>query len=172
MPNGRRKVPAFAIGFILTLAILALYLTRWGFFESIELKTFDWRARFDQAQRAPSDVVIVSIDDDSIAKMGRWPWPRSLIARMIDLLSKGGAKIIGVDILFSETEENSGLKEIQALTEIFVSRILKPRPTKEKAKFLGYLRKAEANLDNDSKLISSVKKAGNVILRASPRPSR
>jgi serine/threonine-protein kinase len=164
MPNGRRKIPAFAIGFILTLAILVLYLTRWGFFESIELKTFDWRARFDQAQRAPSDVVIVSIDDDSIAKMGRWPWPRSLIARMIDLLSKGGAKIIGVDILFSETEKNLGLKEVQTLKEIFVSGILKPRPTKEKEKFLRYLRKAEADLDNDSKLISSVKKAGNVIL--------
>ena len=146
------------------MAILVLYFTRLGFLESIELKTFDLRARFDQAQKAPPHVVIVSIDDDSIAKMGRWPWPRSLIAQMIDFLSKSGARIIGVDILFSEPEKNQGLREIQTLKEVFLSRILKPRPTKEKAKFLRYLKEAEANLDNDSKLISSVKKTGNVVL--------
>jgi CHASE2 domain-containing sensor protein/predicted Ser/Thr protein kinase len=164
MPKRRLKVPTSVIGFILTLAILVLYFTRLGFLESIELKTFDVRARFDQAQKPPPNVVILSIDDDSIAKLGRWPWPRSFIAQMIDLLSKGGARIIGVDILFSEPEKNQGLKEVQALKEVFLSRILKPRPTKEMAKFLQYLKEAETNLDNDSKLISSVKKTGNVIL--------
>jgi serine/threonine-protein kinase len=164
MPKGRPKVPIFAIGFGITLAILVLYFTQLVFLESIELKTFDWRARSDQVQKPPPDVVIVSIDDESIAKMGRWPWPRSLIARMIGFLSKSGATVVGVDILFSESEENQGLKEIQILKEAFVSRILKPRPTKEKAKFLRYLKKAEAILDNDSKLISSVRENGNVVL--------
>ena len=164
MPKRRPKVPTFAIGFVLTLAVLGLYFAQWGFLESIELKTFDLRTRLNQTQKVPPTVVIVSIDDESIAKMGRWPWPRSVIARMIDLLSKNGARVIGVDILFSEPEKNQGLREIQTLKEIFLSRILKPRPTMEMKKFLRYLTKAEANLDNDSKLISSVKKAGNVIL--------
>ena len=164
MPKRRPKVPTFAIGFILTLAVLGLYCTQWSFLESIELKTFDLRTRLNQAQKAPPTVVIVSIDDESIAKMGRWPWPRSVIARMIDLLAMSGARVIGVDILFSEPEKNQGLREIKTLKEIFLSRILKPRPTKQMGKFLRYLREAEANLDNDSKLISSIKKAGNVIL--------
>ncbi len=164
MPKRRPKVPTFAIGFVLTLAVLGLYFAQWGFLESIELKTFDLRTRLNQTPKVPPAVVIVSIDDESITKMGRWPWPRSVIARMIDLLSKSGARVIGVDILFSEPEKNQGLREIQTLKEIFLSRILKPRPTKEMRKFLKYLTKAEANLDNDSKLISSVKKAGNVIL--------
>ena len=164
MPKRTPKVPTFAIGFVLTLAVLGLYFAQWGFLESIELKTFDLRTRLNQTPKVPPAVVIVSIDDESITKMGRWPWPRSVIARMIDLLSKSGARVIGVDILFSEPEKNQGLREIQTLKEIFLSRILKPRPTKEMRKFLRYLTKAEANLDNDSKLISSVKKAGNVIL--------
>ncbi len=164
MPKRRLKVPTLAIGIFLTLIVLGLYFAQWGFLESIELKAFDLRARFDQAQKAPPDVAIVSIDDDSIAKIGRWPWPRSHIARMIDLLSKSGARVIGADILFSEAEENQGLREIQNLKEVFYSRILKPSPTNEEVKFLQDLTEAEANLDNDSKLISSVKEAGNVIL--------
>ncbi len=164
MPKRRPKVPTFAIGFIITVIVLGLYWAQWGFLESIELKTFDLRTRLNQPENVPPTVVIVSIDDESIAKMGRWPWPRSVIARMIDLLTKSGAKVIGVDILFSEPEKNQGLREIQRLKAILLSRILKPRRTKEMTKFLKYLREAEANLDNDSKLISSVEKAGNVIL--------
>ncbi len=164
MPKRRPKVPTFAIGFILALAVLGLYFAQWGFLESIELKTFDLRTRLNQTPKVPPTVVIVPIDDESIAKMGRWPWPRSVIARMIELLSKSGARVIGVDILFSEPEKNQGLREIQTLKEVFLSRILKPRPTKEMKRFLRYLTKAEASLDNDSKLISSVKRAGNVIL--------
>ena len=164
MPKGRPKVPIFAIGFGITLGILVLYFTQLVFLESIELKTFDWRARSDQVQKPPPDVVIVSIDDESIAKMGRWPWPRSLIARMIGFLSKSGATVVGVDILFSESEENQGLKEIQTLKDVFVSRILKPKGTKEKTKFLQHLKMVEAILDNDSKLISSVRENGNVVL--------
>ncbi|UCD70690.1 MAG: CHASE2 domain-containing protein, partial [Syntrophobacterales bacterium] len=164
MPKRRPKVPTFVIGVVLTLAVLGLFFAQWGFLDSIELKTFDLRARFDQAQKAPPNVVIVSIDDESIAKIGRWPWPRSVIARMIDLLSKSGARIVGADILFSEREKNQGLTEIRTLKEIFRSRILKSKSTKEMREFQRHLREAEANLDNDSKLISSVKKAGNVIL--------
>jgi len=164
MPERRPKIPTVVIGFVITVIVLGLYFLQWGFLESIELKTFDLRARFDHAQKTPPDVVIVSIDDDSIAKMGRWPWPRSRIAQMIDLLSKSGARVIGADILFSEAEENQGLTEVQKLKEVFLSRILKPRPTKEEEKFLQFLKDAESNLDNDSKLISAVKKTGNVVL--------
>jgi serine/threonine-protein kinase len=164
MPKRRPKVPTFAIGFVLTLAALGLYWAQWNFLESVELKTFDLRTRLNQSQKAPPTVVLVTIDDESIAKMGRWPWPRSVIAQMIDLLAKSGARVIGVDILFSEPQKNQGLREIQALKEVFLSRILKPRPTKQMVRFLRYLTEAEANLDNDSKLIASIRRAGNVIL--------
>lgn len=164
MSKKRPKLPTFALGLFLTLLVLALYLLQWGFLESIELKTFDLRTRLNRAQSHAAGVVIVSIDDESIANMGRWPWPRSAIAGMIGFLSACKARVIGVDILFSEPEKNQGLREIQKLKEVFLSRTLKSSPTREMRKFLGHLKEAEANLDNDSKLTSSVKEAGNVIL--------
>lgn len=45
-----------------------------------------------------NDVVIVAIDAGSLARMGRWPWPRSLHARLIDRLTSAGVRIIGMDI--------------------------------------------------------------------------
>lgn len=47
------------------------------------------------------EVVIVAIDPRSLAELGRWPWPRSLHARLIDQLTKAGVRAIGLDITMS-----------------------------------------------------------------------
>ncbi len=50
------------------------------------------------------NVVVVSIDDESLAKYGRWAeWPRSLHAQAIENLSQAKARVIGMDILFCDT---------------------------------------------------------------------
>ncbi|MCP4595223.1 EAL domain-containing protein [Neptuniibacter sp.] len=51
---------------------------------------------------APEEIVIVAIDERSLASLGRWPWSREIHAQLLDQLSK--AKVIGFDILFSEGE--------------------------------------------------------------------
>lgn len=51
-----------------------------------------------------SDVVIVAIDERSIASLGRWPWTRSHHAQLIDRLTEYKAKVIGFDVLFTEEE--------------------------------------------------------------------
>lgn len=51
-----------------------------------------------------TNIVIIGIDDDSLETFGRWTdWPRSLHARAIDNLSKAGAGVIGLDILFTDS---------------------------------------------------------------------
>ncbi|MGH8430266.1 MAG: CHASE2 domain-containing protein, partial [Solimonas sp.] len=68
-------------------------------------------------ERIPSDrVAVVAIDDQSIANLGRWPWPRSLQAQLIDKLHAGGAKVIGNTALYLEPEKG-------AAAETFVSLI-------------------------------------------------
>jgi CHASE2 domain-containing sensor protein len=52
----------------------------------------------------PEDVIIVAIDDRSLAELGRWPWPRSHHARLIETLSAAGARTIGLDIIFAEPD--------------------------------------------------------------------
>jgi CHASE2 domain-containing sensor protein len=56
---------------------------------------------------APSDVVIVAIDDASIAQLGRWPWSRAVHAALLDRLRAAGARSVALDIIFTEPDPNS-----------------------------------------------------------------
>ena len=61
-----------------------------------------WRPRpynFDQPVR------IVDIDDESIHLLGRWPWPRQMLAKLVEKLVKANVAAIGFDILFSESDQ-------------------------------------------------------------------
>jgi adenylate cyclase len=58
-----------------------------------------------QPQRRP--VVIVEIDDASLAKLGQWPWPRTHLARLIDATSQLGALAVGLDIFMPEADRLS-----------------------------------------------------------------
>jgi adenylate cyclase len=49
-------------------------------------------------------VVVVAIDDESLQRYGRWPWSRTLLARLTDTLAKDGASVVGLDILLSEPQ--------------------------------------------------------------------
>lgn len=61
------------------------------------------------AQRPASDnIVIVAIDDFSIAGLGRWPWPRQTHARLLDVLSESSVAAIGLDVILSEPETTAG----------------------------------------------------------------
>lgn len=55
--------------------------------------------------KASSDLVVIKIDDDSLRAVGRWPWPRRYHARLIDELTKAGAKRIFFDVLFHEESD-------------------------------------------------------------------
>jgi adenylate cyclase len=52
-----------------------------------------------------SSIVLVTIDDASLAKIGRWPWPRTVHADLIDRLSSYGAKVIAYDVNFPEPSD-------------------------------------------------------------------
>jgi adenylate cyclase len=58
--------------------------------------------------QAPAErIVIVGIDDDSLTRLGRWPWPRDVHARLLDILTKGGAQAVGIDLAFTETSTST-----------------------------------------------------------------
>lgn len=70
---------------------------------------------FDAYQRAApreydpekSPVRIVDIDDESLARLGQWPWPRTVIAGMVDQLRNLGAAVIAFDVVFAEPDRTS-----------------------------------------------------------------
>jgi len=53
---------------------------------------------------ARDDILIVSIDDYSLAQLGRWPWPRALHAELIAQIAAAGPRAIGLDVILSEPE--------------------------------------------------------------------
>ncbi|MSR85453.1 adenylate/guanylate cyclase domain-containing protein [Candidatus Uhrbacteria bacterium] len=61
--------------------------------------------RFFLERKADARIVIVGIDDASLARIGRWPWPRDVHAKLIDTLAQAGVKVIGYDVNFPEATE-------------------------------------------------------------------
>lgn len=53
---------------------------------------------------APPQIVIIAIDEFSIASLGRWPWQRHTHAQLLDILTEAKAKAVGMDIIFSEPQ--------------------------------------------------------------------
>lgn len=49
-------------------------------------------------------VAIVTVDEDSIERFGRWPWPRDIMAKVVTELKNNEVKAVGFDIIFSEKE--------------------------------------------------------------------
>jgi serine phosphatase RsbU (regulator of sigma subunit) len=79
---------------------------------------------FDTAQRLlplqPGEVTvpIVTIDEESLAKLGQWPWPRSLIAELVRHIAAGKPAALGVDILFPEPDRFSPPKLAKTLSNL------------------------------------------------------
>lgn len=113
---------AFGIGLVIVFAVMAFGLFG-SVFQGLERWGYDLGVR--ATDKPPSDrVAVVAIDEDSIANLGRWPWPRDLHARMIDQLARGGAKAIGSTILYSEPQQDAGLPYIDRLVDTFMGSAL------------------------------------------------
>jgi len=104
-----------ALAFALVFIILAFGIFA-DAFESLERYSYDLGVR--ARQRQPSErIAVIAIDDQSIANLGRWPWPRNLHAQMIDKLSQGGAKVIGNTVFYSEAQQDPGLKYVTEISQ-------------------------------------------------------
>jgi adenylate cyclase len=86
-----------------TLSIIVFLGYERGLLNLIELKTLDHRFQIRGKIPPRVPIVLVSIDQDSFDELNLpWPWPRSLHAALIRKLSESHAKLIAVDILFTE----------------------------------------------------------------------
>ncbi len=82
------------------LLILGLSQTR--FFEDVELRASDLKFRLRPRIPVREDILMIDIDDESLERFGRWPWPRSVMARLVDSLDRHGARNVFLDIEFIE----------------------------------------------------------------------
>ena len=97
------------------LLAMALFVYSIPILDMIELRTYDLRLRSRQPRQPSPAVVLAMVDEKSLDAEGRWPWPRSKIAALVDRLSADGAKVIAFDIGFLEPDENARLHFLQEL---------------------------------------------------------
>ncbi|MHC2783613.1 CHASE2 domain-containing sensor protein [Bradyrhizobium liaoningense] len=98
----------FGLARLMCLALLVLFAGArlWDPppIQELRLRTFDMFQLIDPRQKAARPVVIVDIDEKSLARLGQWPWPRTRIADLIQNLTNNGAVAIGFDVVFSEAD--------------------------------------------------------------------
>ncbi|MBK8016451.1 MAG: adenylate/guanylate cyclase domain-containing protein [Betaproteobacteria bacterium] len=85
---------------------------------TLESITYDTRLRLTMPSTQDSRIVIVDIDEKSLAEEGRWPWRRDRVAALVDkLFDRYAVAVIGFDVVFPEKDESSGLQVLRELSQ-------------------------------------------------------
>jgi eukaryotic-like serine/threonine-protein kinase len=146
----------------LVVVVLMFFAGGSDLLQSLERKAYDMGVQ--TTSRAPSDkIAVIAIDELSLANIGRWPWSRDKLAKMVDLLAGAKAKVIGNTVLLSEAQIDPGYQYIQKLIEIAQKTAPEGAPAGDQGQLLPILREAEQALNTDRKLGESFEKAGNVV---------
>ena len=90
---------------ILLLVLAGVLLSKTRYLERLDLVSYDSLLPLQGGQFDPR-IVVIAIDDASLSRLGRWPWSRRRHAELIDRLSTMGARVIGIDIIFSEYQQD------------------------------------------------------------------
>jgi adenylate cyclase len=146
----------------LTLSVIVLvallFVVGAPILDLIELKTYDLRFRSRGARQPSSAVAIAAIDEKSLDAEGRWPWPRSKIAALIDILSRDGARVIGFDIAFSEPDENSQMAVIDQFARQMGALAIRDRRLSE------FVSETRRQADNDRTLAAAIKNSSAAVV--------
>jgi CHASE2 domain-containing sensor protein/predicted Ser/Thr protein kinase len=155
------------MGLLVVLAVFALHAST-DLFGGLERRFYDLAS--SASSRQPSDrIAIIAIDDESIANIGRWPWPREVHAELIDQLSAAKAKTIAHTAFFFEPQTDRGLARLRELREQLDGSTADASPWPDlgatsRQRLLGFISEAEQRLDSDARLVASIARAGNVIV--------
>jgi eukaryotic-like serine/threonine-protein kinase len=171
------------LGVVIAVAILA-FNSASNLIPGLERWAYDLGVKM--TSKNPSDkIAVVAIDEQSIANIGRWPWPREVQAKLIDQLSAAKAKVIGNTVFFFEPQKDPGLAYVEKMLAIYdkayppaaaqeapgvgtigaaTPAAQVPQATGEVAEIGNILREASEALNSDVRLAASVKKAGNVVI--------
>ena len=157
-------------GVLVVVAVMAVHLST-DLLSGLERRFYDLAST--SSDRRPSDqVVVIAIDDQSIANIGRWPWPRDIHARLIDQLSAAKVKTIVHTAFFFEPQLDRGLPFIRQIRDVLGSGVEPPAdpasvavlPNEQRAQLAKIVAQAEVALDTDALLAASIKNAGNVLV--------
>jgi len=98
------------------------------FIRQINAFTFDTMQRMQPRPYSPDyPVRIIDIDEEALAQFGQWPWPRTLIAAIVDRLQEMGAASIAFDMVFSEPDRTSPGEVLRLSPDLAADPVLKQK---------------------------------------------
>ena len=117
------------------------------------------------SQRAPNpQVAVVAIDAASMKQLGPWPWPRTVLAKLVDTLTDDKVEVTALDVDLSSPQNAIALDYFAQL------KTLSADPTAVSPAVAAKLDEAHAALDTDAALAASLEHSGHVVLAARGLP--
>lgn len=112
----RRHWLRMVIGLVLSVPFIlhAAGVIDWGVLRTLEYFAYDARLNLTLPGDVDKRVVIVDVDEKSLAVEGRWPWPRDRMARLVNLLfDEYGVSVLGFDMVFAERERHAAFENLE-----------------------------------------------------------
>ncbi|NNE37251.1 MAG: CHASE2 domain-containing protein, partial [Gammaproteobacteria bacterium] len=122
----RKQLFIISISLFMTMAFLGYSrgTVEWTFMEQFENKLYDLKVVLTLPEEIDDRIVIVDIDEKSLAEVERWPWSRDKLALLVNkLFDNYFVAIVGFDIYFREADDSSGLKVLETLANEEFSEI-------------------------------------------------
>jgi adenylate cyclase len=120
-----RKILSYVIPALILFGVLALQYSFPSQIESFRAKVFDIFQMIKPRVFQDTPVRIIDIDDESLEKIGQWPWPRTILAKLVSRLAAGGATVISFDGVFPESDRTSPQNMLPIWTEGATSEFLR-----------------------------------------------
>ncbi len=135
----------------LLLALLhAVSIAPVGVLQRLDDIIYDARLRATMPRTLDDRVVIIDLDEKSLAEVGRWPWSRNRLAELTDeLFDRQKVALLGFDVVFAEADNSSGLKR---LTELAQNEL------RDQSGYVERLKSLQASLDYDAIFAKSLEK--------------
>jgi len=147
----KQHLPRFLLG-IAILAVLLGHAAKFyqiGFVNHLDSIIYDAKVRLTMPRDTDERIVILDIDEKSLAEVGRWPWGRDKMATMVTkLFDTYGITLLGFDVVFAEPDDSSGLKSLDAIAK---------KELKDSGVFQSTLKDLRPQLDYDARFAEALK---------------
>jgi adenylate cyclase len=147
----------FAIALVpLVFALLhAMGILPIGVVDRLDNIIYDARLRWTMPRTMDRHIVIVDVDEKSLAAIGHWPWARNRVADLVnELFERQQVAVVGFDMVFPEPDDTSGLQRLQQLAET---------DFKDQPAFIRRLRELSPSLDYDALFANSLRDRAAVL---------
>ena len=159
LPWLAKKLRIERLGAVVAILVTAVMLIVFWFdpLARFEDASLDIRFLLRGPRPAGEEVKLVLIDEPSIRELGRWPWSRDKQAQLVTTIADDGAKVIGIDVIFSEPEVTEYLHALREVRDAADAEAASPRLRNLLA------RRIDA-ADTDNQFAHALARAGNVVL--------